>query len=44
MEKALRVELVGGRRHLYEAEMKEDRRTHGDPDHTSPPPLDERIR
>jgi len=27
LERAARDELVGGRRHLYEAEMKEDRRT-----------------
>ena len=30
-------EIVGGRRHLFEAEMKEDRRTHGHPDHTARP-------
>lgn len=30
-------ELVGGRRHLYEAEMKEDRRTDGHPDHAATP-------
>ena len=28
LERAARDELVGGRRHLYEAEMKEDRRSH----------------
>ncbi|MFF1547639.1 hypothetical protein [Streptomyces sp. NPDC058291] len=28
-------ELAGGRDHLYEAEMKEDRRTAGHPDHTA---------
>lgn len=44
LEKALRVELVGGRRHLFEAEMKEERRSHGDPAHTSTPPVDETIR
>jgi len=44
VEKALRQDLVGGRRHLFEAEMKEDRRTHGDPAHTSTPPVDEPIR
>lgn len=32
-ERQVRDELVGGRRHLFEAEMKEDRRTHGHPDH-----------
>ncbi|MGC4807245.1 hypothetical protein [Micromonospora sp. DT233] len=30
-------ELVGGRRHLYEAEMKERRRTHGRPGHEARP-------
>jgi hypothetical protein len=29
IEKAARDELAGGRRHLYEAELKEKRRTHG---------------
>jgi hypothetical protein len=29
LEEAARDQLVEGRRHLYEAEMKEDRRTHG---------------
>jgi hypothetical protein len=28
-ENAARQELVGGRRHLFESEMKEERRTHG---------------
>jgi hypothetical protein len=28
-EQAARDDLVGGRQHLFEAEMKEDRRTHG---------------
>jgi hypothetical protein len=37
LEKQARDELVGGRRHLYEAEMKEDRRSHGDPAHTARP-------
>ena len=37
LEAAARYELVGGRRHLFEAEMKEDRRTHGDPDHRATP-------
>jgi hypothetical protein len=37
LEKKARDTLVGGRRHLYEAEMKEDRRTHGHPDHTAVP-------
>jgi hypothetical protein len=33
IEKAARDELAGGRRHLYEAELKEARRTHGRPGH-----------
>lgn len=37
LERAAREELVGGRRHLYEAEMKEDRRTRGHPHHTARP-------
>jgi hypothetical protein len=37
LERAARDELVGGRRHLYEAEMKEDRRTHGAPGHEAVP-------
>lgn len=37
LEEQARTELVEGRRHLYEAEMKEDRRTHGHPDHTAVP-------
>jgi len=32
-EETVRGELLGGRRHVYEAEMKEDRRTHGHPGH-----------
>ena len=36
-ERRARDELVGGRRHLFEAEMKEDRRTRGRPDHTATP-------
>jgi hypothetical protein len=38
LEKSARDQLAGGRRHLYEAEMKEARRTHGHPDHTAHPP------
>jgi hypothetical protein len=38
MEKHARDELVDGKRHLYEAEMKEDRRTHGLPHHEALPP------
>jgi hypothetical protein len=37
LEAAARDDLVGGRRHLFEAEMKEDRRTHGHPAHTARP-------
>ncbi|MFZ2178910.1 MAG: hypothetical protein WAW17_33750 [Rhodococcus sp. (in: high G+C Gram-positive bacteria)] len=36
-ERAARGELAGGRRHLFEAEMKEERRTHGRPGHESRP-------
>ncbi len=38
MERQAREQLVGGRRHLLEAEMKEDNRTHGHPHHTAVPP------
>ena len=37
LERAARDELVDGRRHLFEAEMKEDRRTHGRPGHEPRP-------
>lgn len=37
LEAEARDRLVGGRRHLYEAEMKEDRRTHGLPGHEATP-------
>ncbi|KQW52953.1 hypothetical protein ASC77_01210 [Nocardioides sp. Root1257] len=37
LERAARDELVGGRRHLFEAEMKEDRRTDGLPGHEAKP-------
>lgn len=36
-EQRAREQLVGGRRHLYEAEMKEDRRTDGLPGHEATP-------
>jgi len=36
-EKAVRDALVGGRRHVYESEMKERRRTHGRPGHEARP-------
>ena len=37
LEKLARDELVGGRRHLFEAEMKEKRRTHGARHHEAAP-------
>ena len=37
LEAKARDSLVLGKRHLYEAEMKEDRRTRGNPDHTAVP-------
>lgn len=37
LEQAARDELVEGKRHLYEAEMKEDRRTDGRPGHEATP-------
>lgn len=37
LEGAARDTLVGGKRHLYEAEMKEDRRTDGRPGHEALP-------
>jgi len=37
LEAKARDQLVLGRRHLFEAEMKEERRTHGDPDHRATP-------
>ena len=36
-EQEARDTLTGGRRHLHEARMKEERRTHGHPDHTARP-------
>jgi hypothetical protein len=36
-ERAVRDALTGGRRHVYEAELKERRRTHGRPGHESRP-------
>ena len=36
-EKAVRHALVGGRRHVYESEMKERRRTHGREGHEARP-------
>ena len=37
LERAAREQLVGGRRHLFEASMKEDRRTHGARHHEALP-------
>jgi hypothetical protein len=37
LERTAREQLVGGRRHLFEAEMKERGRTHGHPRHTARP-------
>ena len=37
LERQARDELVQGKRHLYEAEMKEDRRTPGLPHHAATP-------
>jgi hypothetical protein len=36
-EKGVRDRLQGGRRHVFEAEMKERRRTHGHPGHEPSP-------
>ncbi|NHA69399.1 hypothetical protein [Phycicoccus flavus] len=36
-ERAAREALTGGRRHVFEAEMKQDRRTHGRPGHEATP-------
>ena len=36
-EREARAELAGGKRHLFEAEMKEDRRTKGEPHHEARP-------
>ncbi|MCH1868817.1 hypothetical protein [Nocardioides sp. CFH 31398] len=41
LEREARETLVGGRRHLFEAEMKEDRRTHGLRHHEATPPAPE---
>ena len=37
MERHVRDELMGGRRHVFESEMKEERRTHGRRDHEARP-------
>ena len=36
-QRRVRDLLMGGRRHLHEANMKEERRTHGHPHHTAEP-------
>ncbi len=36
-EARVRDELMEGHRHVYESEMKEERRTHGRPGHESRP-------
>lgn len=38
LEKGVREQLVQGRRHLFEAQMKEDRRSHGRRHHEAIPP------
>jgi nucleotide-binding universal stress UspA family protein len=38
LERQAREQLAEGKRHLFEAEMKEDRRTHGQPGHEALPP------
>ena len=40
LEQAARVDLADGKDHLYEAELKEVRRTNGVPDHTARPGVD----
>lgn len=37
LEQEARDRLAGGRRHLFESELKEQRRTHGEPGHESRP-------
>ncbi|WP_158863148.1 hypothetical protein [Leifsonia sp. AG29] len=37
LEREARDQLAEGKRHLFEAEMKEDRRTHGEPGHEALP-------
>jgi hypothetical protein len=37
LEREVRDALVGGRKHVFEAELKEDRRTKGQPGHESRP-------
>ncbi len=42
-ERKVREKLTGGERHLHEAGMKQDRRTHGLPEHTAGPGMDEKV-
>lgn len=37
-ERTVRDELLAGRRHVYEAQLKEENRTHGAPGHEARPP------
>ncbi|MFK5633474.1 MULTISPECIES: hypothetical protein [unclassified Ornithinimicrobium] len=37
LDRAVRDEVAGGRRHVFEAEMKQRRRTHGRPGHEATP-------
>ena len=37
LDHQVRGELMDGRRHVFEAELKEQRRSHGDPAHSSRP-------
>ncbi|MEJ3404619.1 hypothetical protein WDJ51_07740 [Rathayibacter sp. YIM 133350] len=41
LETTVRDELMGGQRHIFESEMKEDRRTHGRRHHEARPSDDE---
>jgi len=40
-ERKVREKLIGGALHLHEARLKEQRRTHGHPDHTAGPGMDQ---
>jgi hypothetical protein len=37
LEREVRCAVLDGRRHVHEARLKEERRTHGHPDHTARP-------
>lgn len=43
VETLVRQRLTGGRRHVFEAAMKERRRTHGHPAHSAAPPRSEQT-